>query len=388
VPSVLSEHWNLDPSLAFLNHGAFGACPRPVLAVQSSLRERMERDPIRFLYLELEGRLDDARRRAAAFVDAAAEDFVFVSNATTGVNSVLASFPLRASDEVLVTSHGYPACRNAAEYWAHRAGARVVEVELPFPVPSADALSSAVLAGVGARTRLALIDHVTSSSALVLPVRELVSELRRRGVATLVDGAHAPGMLELSVREIGADYYVGNFHKWCCAPKSSAMLVARAEQRAELRPLVISHGHSAKRPERPRSWLEFDWVGTTDPTAALSVPAALDFLEQLAGSASALFRRNHALAVEARELLCAALGTAPSCPEAMLGSMASVRLPKPFPAGGEALYRALLDRYQIQVPVVELESGSFSLRVSAHLYNSREDYERLALALAELGVAA
>lgn len=385
MPSPLLQHWQLDPNLTFLNHGSFGACPRVVLAAQAALRERMERDPVRFLYLELEELLDAARARAARFFAAKPEDCVFVSNATTGVNSVLASFPFRAGDELLVTNHGYRACRNAAEYWSQRAGARVVEVPLPLPLRDAETALDAILAKVGPKTRLALIDHVTSPSALVLPVRELVTELRRRGVVTLVDGAHAPGMLALATSELGADYYVGNFHKWCCAPKSAALLVATEEQRATLRPLVISHGHSAHRPQRPRAWLEFDWVGTNDPTAALCVPAALDFLESLAGSPAALFEQNRELALEARALLLDELGTAPLCPAALLGSMAAVQLPPALSArGGEALYRALLDRHRIQVPFTEVEPGQLLVRVSAHLYNSLEDYEKLAGALREL----
>lgn len=386
MPSALLTEFLLDPELTFLNHGSFGACPRVVLAEQSALRERLERDPIHFLTRELEQLLDAARREAARFIDADPEHFVFVRNATSAVNTVLASVALGAGDELLLTNHGYAACRNAAEYWATRAGARLVEARLPWPTPDADSIVEAVCAAVGPHTRLALLDHVTSPSALVLPIERLVRELHARGVPVLVDGAHAPGQLPLSVRRIGADYYTGNFHKWCCAAKGAAFLIATPERKPTLRPLVVSHGASANRPERPRTWLEFDWVGTEDPTAYLSVPRALAFLQDVVpGGAPALLAQNHGLALEARALLCAELGAIPSGPESMVGAMAALTLPGSGWASPESLYQRLLDEYRIQIPVFALPGQSAPcVRLSAHVYNSRSDYEHLAAALRTL----
>lgn len=387
MPSAAVAEFLLDPELTFLNHGSFGACPRSVLAAQTALRERLERDPVRFLALELEGLLDGARREAAAFVDVDPEDFVFVSNATSAVNAVLSSLTIAAGDEILVTDHGYAACRNAVEHRVRRDGARVVEARLPWPVTDGEAIVEAVLAKVSPRTRLALLDHVTSPSAVVLPIARLVAELRARGVPTLIDGAHAPGMLPFSVRELGAAYYTGNFHKWCCAPKGSGFLAVAAEQRASLRPLVISHGASAERPGRPRTWLEFDWLGTDDPTAHLAVPHALSFLRgALPGGVDALFAHNRELAREARSLLIAGLGAIPAAPEVMLGSMATVILQGDNWPSTEALYFRLLNECRIQVPVFSLPGRSERLvRVSAQVYNSLQDYERLVGALAAIG---
>jgi isopenicillin-N epimerase len=233
---------------------------------------------------------------------------------------------------------------------------------------------------------LALLDHLTSPSALVLPIERLVRELHARGVPVLVDGAHAPGRVPLSVRRIGADYYTGNFHKWCCAPKGAAFLVATPERKPTLRPLVVSHGASANRPERPRTWLEFDWVGTEDPTAYLSVPRALAFLQDVVpGGAPALFAQNHGLAIEARALLCTELGAIPSGPESMVGAMATLTLPGSGWAAPEFLYQRLLDEYRIQIPVFALPGQSEPcVRICAHVYNSRSDYERLVAALRAL----
>lgn len=386
MPSAQISEFLLDPELAFLNHGSFGACPRVVLEAQTALRERLERDPIRFLASDLEPLLDAARNEAAAFVDAESKDFVFVRNATSAVNTVLGSLPLTQGDELLLTNHGYAACRNAAEYWAARSGARVVEARLPWPVPDEDCVVEAVLEAVTPRTRLALIDHVTSPSALVLPIERLVRELQGRRVPVLVDGAHAPGQLALSVRRVGADYYTGNFHKWCCSPKAAAFLVATPSRMSALRPLVVSHGATAQRPERPRAWLEFDWLGTEDPTAYLAVPRALAFLHSvLPGGFMQLLAENHALALEARELLCARLGAIPSGPESMTGSMATLILPGNCWASPESLYKRLLDEHRVQVPVFTVPGQSErAVRISAHVYNSREDYERLADALTAL----
>jgi len=209
--------WCLDPSIAYLNHGSYGACPRAVLERQRSLQLEMEREPVDFLSRELPGRLQSARSALARFVGAETADLVFVPNATTAVNAVLRSLEFAPGDEVLATSHTYAACRNALDDVASRTGARVVTAPLPFPVRSDDELIAAVMACVSPRTRLALLDHVTSPTALVLPIARLVRELRALDIETLVDGAHAPGMVPLALGELGAAYYTGNAHKWLCA---------------------------------------------------------------------------------------------------------------------------------------------------------------------------
>ena len=380
--------WPLAPEVIFLNHGSFGACPSEVLHRQAELRAEMEAEPVRFLSRELDDRLDVARGALAAFVGADPEDLAFVVNATSGVNAVLRSLVFSSADELLVTDHAYNACKNALQFVADRAGARIVIVKIPFPVASPDAVVEAVIAGVTPRTRLALLDHVTSPTGLVLPIGRLIAELGRRGVDSLVDGAHAPGMVPLDLRTLGATYYTGNCHKWMCAPKGSAFLWVRPDRRADVHPLTISHGANAVRPERTRFRLEFDWTGTSDPTAWMAVPAAIDYLASLvSGGWPVLMARNRALALEARRLLCAAAGTAPPCPDEMIGSLASVVLPdgasseivwrRPDP-----LQRRLYDDWKIEVPVMSWPAPPRRLiRISAQLYNTREDYVRLAEAL-------
>jgi isopenicillin-N epimerase len=383
-----AAHWDLDPAVTFLNHGSFGACPRPVLEAQTRLRARMEARPIRFLAWELEPLLDEARRVLADFVGADVDDLVPVANATTGVNTVLRSLALDPGDEILVTDHEYHACRNAVDEVAARAGARVVVAALPFPVGGEDALVEALLARVSDRTRLALVDHITSQTALVMPVARIVRALAARGVDTLIDGAHGPGMVPLALDALGAAYYTGNCHKWLCAPKGAAFLYVRRDKQARVRPLVISHGADTPRTDRSRFQVEFGWIGTDDPTPFLCVPEAIRFLGSLLpGGWPALMAANHALAVQGRGILCAALQVPAPCPEALLGSMASVPFPdatEPFglqPAV-DPFEVELADRHHITVPVISWPTWPRRLvRVSAQLYNHPAQYEALAQVL-------
>jgi isopenicillin-N epimerase len=384
----LAALWPLDRGVAFLNHGSYGACPTEVLRYQAALRAEMEAEPVRFLGRELDGRLDAAREALAVFVGADPDDLAFISNATSGVNAVLRSLALSAGDEVLTTDHAYAACRNTLDYVAGRCGARVNVAVVPFPVSSEDAVVDAVLAKVTPRTCLALIDHITSPTGLILPIERLVAELARRGVETLVDGAHAPGMVPLDLRTLGATYYSANCHKWLCAPKGSAFLWVHRDRQADIHPLTISHGATAVRPGRSRFRLEFDWTGTQDPTAWLTVPKAIDYMGGLvSGGWPALMARNRALALAARELLCVAAGSPPPCPDPMIGSLASVILPdSPTMETGwrvrDPLQGRLFDGWGMEVPIMRWPGAPKRLlRISAQLYNSPEQYAHLAQAL-------
>ncbi len=387
----LAQHWTLDPTVTYLNHGAYGACPRIVLEAQSELRARLEREPVRFFAGDLEGLLDVTRRAVGELVGAQPGDLAFVANATVGVNTVVASYGFERGDEALVTDHGYNACSNAVQYWATRAGARVALARVPFPVARPDDVVDAILASVTARTRLAVIDHVTSPTGIVFPIERIVRELASRGVDTLVDGAHAPAMVPVDIGGLGATYYTGNFHKWCCAPKSAGFLWVRRDRQSQTRPLVVSHGANSPRSDRARFLLEFDWVGTSDVTALLTVPTALRFLSGLfPGGLAELRQRNQALALAARRMLGDALGTGPACPDAMVGSLAAVLFPEKTPRVPlpEDLHDTLARDHGIQVPIVPWPGRpSGFVRISAQAYNLESHYEKLARALsAELGI--
>jgi isopenicillin-N epimerase len=387
----MKQHWLLDPEISYLNHGSFGATSIEVLAKQTALREQLEREPVRFMVRELEPLLDEARGELAAFVGADAASIAFVPNATAGVNAVLRSLDLDRHDELLVSSHEYNASRNALDYVAGLAGAKVVPVEVPFPIRSPDEVVERILEQVTDRTRLLLIDHVTSQTGLIFPIARIIEQLKQRGIDTLVDGAHAPGMFPLNLDALGAAYYTANLHKWVCAPKGAAFLYVRANRRLGIRPVVISHGANAERTDRSRFHLEFDWPGTFDPTAWLSVPTALHFMQNIVeGGWPEVMRRNHELALRARDILCSRLGIDHPAPDEMLGSMAAVPLrdaPTHIAASlsGDALQDALLFEHKIEVPIMPWpRQPNRTLRVSAQLYNSIDEYERLADALDEL----
>ncbi len=376
-----SPLWCLDPAVRHLNHGSFGACPSAVLVAQSALRLEMEREPVDFLAVSLNERLNVARDALSAFLGADAADLAFVGNATTGVNAVLRSLAFGPGDELLTTTHTYAACRKTIDYVAARCGASVVAATLPFPLRDEHEIIEAVLACASPRTRLAVLDHVTSPTALVLPVARLVAELRSRGIETLIDGAHAPGMVPLALSELGAAYYTGNAHKWLCAPKGSAFLHVRRDRQSGLHPTVISHGYTLG------FHAEFDWTGTCDPTPWLCIPEAIRFMGGLLpGGWPELMARNRALALQARDMLCAAMDLEPPAPNAMIASMASVALPAAEPGSPaarldcEALGAWFRERgirtwlYPHPVPL---------LRVSAQLYNDPDQYRQLATLLTE-----
>ena len=395
MPSEFAEHWTLDPAIAFLNHGSFGATPRPVLAAQEAWRERMEAEPVRFFSYELEPALDRARAVLGAFVGADPDDLAFVSNATAGTNTILRSLRLDPGDELLTTDHAYNAAKNAMEYTAQRDGASVVIVPVAFPGTSPASVVDAILAAVTTRTRLAVIDHITSATALVFPITRLAAELTARGVETLVDGAHAPGQVELDVPSIGATYYTANLHKWVCAPKGSGFIWVRPDRQAMIRPLSISHGANSDRTDRSRFRVEFDWTGTADPSAYLSAVDAIGFGEELMpGGWAALRGRNHELALAGRDLLCAALGVDQPTPDEMVGTMASVPLPlelRPGKIQGVDLYDDPVHDYfaslGMQVMVTPWpqrpDGGPWRrlIRISVAAYNDLEQFERLAAAL-------
>jgi isopenicillin-N epimerase len=363
--------WLLDPEFLTVNHGSFGATPRVVLAEQEAWRQRMESQPTRFMSRVLPRALREAADRLGGFLGARGQDIVFTDNATTGCNAVLRSLRFGADDEILLLSHAYGAVRNTVQLVAERAGARVTEARLPFPNPAAAGIVAAVEAALTPRTRLAVIDHVTSASGLVIPVNEVVAACREAGVPVLVDGAHAPGQVDVDLTALGADWYTGNCHKWLCAPKGSAFLWAREERQADLHPTVISHGFK-------KGFLaEFDWTGTRDPTPVLCVPAALHFHARLGGSA--LRARNKALAAEAAELVAARLNSDVGTSGDQAGAMGLVRLPSARPAD-DALALAVRARLMdagCDAPVHTLE-GSLWLRLSVFAYNEQSDYVGLA----------
>jgi isopenicillin-N epimerase len=401
MPSALARHWRLDPSVTFLNHGSYGACPVEVLDAQQAWRDRLERQPVKFLSRELDGHLAEVRRAVAGFVGADPDDIGLITNATGGVNAVVRSLRFGHGDEILTTDHEYNAILNVARHVAARDGARVVVAQLPFPAISDDDVVERVVAATTDRTRLAIISHVTSPTALVLPIAAIIRALAERGIDTLVDGAHAPGMVRLDLDGLGAAYYAANLHKWVCAPKGAAFLHVRRDRQAAVRPPTISHGANAPESRGPRFRNEFDWQGTLDPTAWLAVPTAIEVVGGLVdGGWPAVMARNRALTLEAGAAVAAVLDAEPS-PESMIGSMVALALPADGPLGGpgsadqsspleaDPLQAAIYERYAIEVPIGPWPVPAAEppapprrlIRISSALHNDRADVDRLVDAL-------
>ncbi len=382
---AMLEHWLLDPRALYLNHGTVGATPRRVLARQQALRDEMERHPARWMLRELadvrqirmrmEPRMRTAAREVAVFLGARGEDVAFVDNATAGANAVLHSFPFAPGDEVLVTDFGYGAMTIAARHHAGRAGATVRTVEMPYPGLTPERTIETIVNAIGPRTRLALVDHVTAGTALVLPIAEIVARCRARGVAVLVDGAHVPGALPLDLGAIDADWYTGNLHKWAMAPRSCGLLWARPERRAGLHPPVISWGYDLGFDA------EFDWPGTRDPTPALAAPEGFAFLHDL--GFDAVHAWNHATAWEMACFLADRWGEPLPMDESMVGTMVTVALPARFGADADSVQRlkdALLYEDDIEVQLFAWRGRGW-LRLCGQVYVEPADAERLARAI-------
>lgn len=419
----LARWWIHEPGVTFLNHGSFGGCPQAVLETQAAWRARLEGEPVRFFAEDLFDLIDWVRDDVARFVGCDRGGLVFVPNATTGVataiHNLIASGQAAEGSQVLLTDHEYPACANNLRNMAGAAGLEVVTAKLPFPGATPQGVVDAVLAAVTERTRIALLSHITSASAMVLPVAELVAELEGRGVRVIVDGAHAPGHVDLDIESLSPSYYAANLHKWVCSPKGSAILWVHPEQRARCRPMILSNLADKPIEGRPHLHTEFDYVGTNDPTSVLAVPAAIRIMAAIATDRHArrypakafdldpagldeawhqIRTRNHDRAVDGQRTVSNALGTESPAPASMIGCIAMIELPMAdADAWGQlsgrptryadALQDRLIAGWGIQVPVLHPIASETAgvprrfVRISAQLFNSPAQYAYLAEAL-------
>ncbi|MCC6129095.1 MAG: aminotransferase class V-fold PLP-dependent enzyme [Acidobacteria bacterium] len=382
----LRDEFLLDPSIVFLNHGSFGACPKDVLDAYQGWQREMEKNPVEFLGRRSAALLSSARESLAEYLGARAEDLVFVSNATTGVNTVARSLSLAEGDEILTTDHEYGACDNTWEFVCERTGARLVRVEIPLPFAREDFVER-VLSGVTPRTRLLFLSHVTSTTALIFPIAEVCKQARDRGILTLIDGAHVPGQLPLDVESLGADFYTGNCHKWLCAPKGAAFLHVRPERQKLIDATVISWGYSSAvtghagfEAYTGKSLLErrLQWQGTRDIAAFLAVPKAIEF--QRAHGWDHVRERCHGLIVETRSRLQEMTGLNEASREDDFAQMAVLPVPS---MKAEELKETLFARFRIEIPVTSHKNQLF-VRLSIQGYNTRADAGRLLEALGEI----
>jgi isopenicillin-N epimerase len=390
----LKSHWSLREGTTYLNHGSFGPQPNEVRTARRKWQEALETQPMDFFVRQLEPAWLAARDRLAAFVGASPGDLIFVENATAGMNIVADSFPLAAGDEVLLTDHEYGAVQRIWQRACAKGGAAAKTVELPLPFRTAAETADAIFAAVTERTKLLVVSHITSPTAVILPVAETCRRARQRSIAVCIDGPHAIAQVPLNINELGCDFYTASCHKWLSAPFGSGFLRVAPQWQTHVRPPVLSWGRIP--PTKIDVWSdEFVWSGTRDPSAYLSIPTAIDFLEDI--GLDAFRSRTHWLAQYARRKLVELTGLEPLVPDdpAWSGSMAHVPLPPPgksAPSASERdescpvsnpLQHTIWRQLGIEVPIVDFRGRRY-IRVSCHLYNDTEQIDRLVAGLGEL----
>jgi isopenicillin-N epimerase len=387
VTDNLAALFLLDPEVVFLNHGSYGACPRPVFDTYRQWQMQLERQPVAFLEpaLGMTDRMRTARVAVADLVGAAPDDLVGVMNATTGLNIVARALDLRPGDEILTTDHEYAALAKTWDFVCARTGAKVVQVTVPMPLTEADGFTAAIVGGMTARTRVLFLSHITSATALRFPIEAAVQIARARGIWSVIDGAHAPGQIALNLDALGADFYAGNGHKWLMGPKGTAFLHVRREMQPLIDPLVISHGWTAEAGDGPGPFGNSRFVdrlemqGTRDPAGWLSLPAAIAFRQQhgwdkVAARCQALVQDTAARVAKMTGL--APLSSAAFCAPQMVSMPVSL-------CDMARLKADLMARYRIEIPCI-LWNGQALVRVSAQGYNTQADMDRLVTALTDL----
>jgi isopenicillin-N epimerase len=376
-PLQLRQQFLLDPDVIFLNHGSFGACPRPVFEEYQRWQRELERQPVEFLGRRFNDLMRDARAALGDFVGADAEDVTYVTNATVGLNVVARSIQLHPGDEVLTTDHEYGALDRTWRFLCEKQGAKYIRQPVRVPIQSADEVIEAIWSGVTDRTRVLFISHITSPTAITLPIAPLIDRARQAGIISIVDGAHAIGQIDLNLRTLGADFYSSNCHKWLMAPKGSAFLYARKEMQPLVEPLVVSWGWQPEKPGASKFIDEQEWQGTRDIAAYLTVPAAIQF--QRDQQWSQVREQCHELVRYARESVSALTGLPPLTPDDAQWFTQLSALPLP-PCDLAVLKRRLYDEFKIEIPVINWNDRHF-VRISIQGYNTSADVDALLQAL-------
>lgn len=371
------EKWNLNPKIYYINHGSFGATPKAVIDEALRITLELEKEPVNFFMEDYPGLLNSSREKLAKVLHLDSKGLVLIENATSGANIILRSLvgDLKKGDKILISSHVYPAVKLTLDYIESVGGIEIITADAPFPVRNKDEVFNSLKAEINSSIKIAIFDHISSATSLVNPVKKLVAECKKHGIITIIDGAHAPGMIDLDIEDIGCDFYIGNCHKWMFALKGCAMLWATEAFRDKLHPLTISHNYK-------KGFLsEFEWVGTRNPSSWLSLPTAIDFYNDMGGAN--IREYNHNLAIEAGALLETELSSAPAIPEEMTGSILSFPALKNYDASQEQanlLRKEFLSKYNIELMFTPFK-GRMYFRISAQIYNDIRDYEKLVEAM-------
>jgi isopenicillin-N epimerase len=378
--AALADLYLLRRDIAFLNHGSYGACPRPVFETYQRWQRELENQPVEFLGRRRVELLAEARAALGDFVGTHGDNLAFVPNVTVGMNAIARSLKLEPGDEVLATDHEYGAVVRTWEYYCERSGAKFIPQPIPMPVTTAEDFVEQFWSGVTERTKVITLSHITSATALIFPLEEICRRARAAGIITAIDGAHAPGQIDLDLDTLGADFYTGNCHKWLSAPKGAGFLYASPQAQSLLDPLVISWGWQAERPG-PSAFVDhFGWSGTDDPSAYLSVPAAIKFQEE--HNWPRVRAACHALLSETRNRVAALTGLPPVSPDSTEWWSQMAILPIPTSDAG-VLKERLWNEYGVEIPSHTFRGQNY-VRLSVQAYNDREDMDRLVTGLREI----
>ncbi|HSW61626.1 MAG TPA: aminotransferase class V-fold PLP-dependent enzyme [bacterium] len=382
--------FGIEKGFTALNHGSFGACPVEIINCQFELIKKMESLPTRFFTRIVKPLMKESIEILSGFVNAPANDMVFVRNATTAANAVINSIHFEKGDEIVTTNLIYGSCRNALDHAARTKGAVVKKAVIPFPVKSENEITESILGLITKRTKLIFIDHVTSETAMIMPVKKITDEANRLGIDIFIDGAHAPGMVPLDISAINPTYYTGNCHKWICAPKGSAFLFVRPDRQESTIPPVISNYFRQGETANEKLHNSFDWSGTMDYTSHACVGKTIEYLRNnVDGGWNGIIKRDHELAIKGRSIITKELHLDQFLPDELIGSMATIKLNSNAiidPSTGlDVIQMKLLDEYKIEALITTLyPSKERILRISAALYNTENDYELLAEALKKM----
>lgn len=391
--SALSKHWGLNESIVYLNHGSFGATPSAVLQKQQQLQLEMEAEAIEFFIDKMPDLLSNSKKALADFVGTSPNNIVFVQNTTTGVNTILNSLPAKEGDEWLTTNHGYGACVHALKHYAHKNKCKVNVATIHYPVLDEKNILEAIENSITPKTTVALIDYITSASAIIFPIKKIINLLQSKGIKVIVDAAHAPGMIDFNIDVLQPDFFVANCHKWICSPKGSALLYVAPQHQADVNPLVISHYNDMAEGTAAHWSNQFMWDATHDYSAYIGVKDAIDYMPTLVnGGWDAIKKHNHELVWKAANNIANALGVQLPAPQEMIGSICNIPMPngqapsKKFHSN-VALKDVLFKKYKIEVPIFMFPIAPTQwLRISAQLYNTKEQYEYLLECLEEEGI--
>jgi len=374
------SHFFLDPSITFLNHGSFGACPKPIFDEFQRFQLELENDPVLFIQKKLPVYLKQAKMPFAKFIGCNQEDFFFVPNPTVAINTIMRSLKLNPGDEILSTNHEYGAMDRTWNFYCKKSGAKYVRQKISLPIVSKEQIIEEFWKGYNTNTKVVFLNQISSSTALIFPVKEICDKARELGLITIVDGAHVPGHIDLNIFVLNPDFYTGTLHKWMLAPKGSSFLYVKKDFQTEIDPLVVSWGYESLAPSESQFLDYHEYQGTNDHSAFLCTPKVIDFLEQ--NNWKEKSKACKKIVFDNYQRFCDLLKTKPIAPitEEFLGQMASILVKTMKPA---ELKDLLYHKYKIQIPVMPL-NGNIYLRYSINVYNSQEDLDVLYRALEDI----